>query len=48
MREREHASVWFTHSTGPVDSREIEAPEQFGVVKTERLRLAPTTRSAFR
>ncbi len=43
VRENEHAFVWFDHSTG-----QIEVPERFGVVKTERLRLAPTARSAFR
>lgn len=43
VRENEHAFVWFSHSTG-----QIEVPDRFDVVKTERLRLAPTTRSAFR
>jgi hypothetical protein len=45
VREGEHAFVWFTR---PVNAGEIEAPERFGVVKTEQLRLMPTARSAFR
>ncbi|WP_433360814.1 NIPSNAP family protein [Actinoplanes sp. CA-142083] len=44
VREGEHAFVWFTRATGP----EIEVPGEFGVTRTERLRLTPTARSAFR
>ncbi|MFI5895106.1 NIPSNAP family protein [Actinoplanes sp. NPDC051513] len=48
VREGEHAFVWFTRATGPMDGEGIEVPGQFGVTRTERLRLAPTARSAFR
>ncbi|MEU4561098.1 NIPSNAP family protein [Actinoplanes sp. NPDC023936] len=44
VREGEHALVWFSRSDGPG----VEDPARFGVVRTERLRLAPTARSAFR
>jgi hypothetical protein len=44
VREGEHAFVWFTGDGGD----DVEVPERFGVVRTERLRLAPTTRSALR
>ncbi|MEU8241227.1 NIPSNAP family protein [Actinoplanes missouriensis] len=43
VREGEHALVWFSRSDVAA-----EAPAGSGVVRTERLRLAPTARSAFR
>ncbi|WIN00363.1 NIPSNAP family protein [Actinoplanes oblitus] len=44
VREGEHAFVWFGAAAEP----ELTVPAGFDVVKTERLRLAPTARSAFR
>jgi len=44
VREGEHAFVWFTGPGGGA----VEVPGRFGVIRTERLRLAPTARSAFR
>ncbi|MEU4421467.1 NIPSNAP family protein [Actinoplanes sp. NPDC024001] len=42
VREGEHAFVWL----GPPAGGEVDVPERFGVTRTERLRLEPTTRSA--
>ena len=48
VRVGEHAFVWFTRFAAPTFGEDIEVPERFGVTRTERLRLAPTARSAFR
>jgi hypothetical protein len=44
VREGEHAFAWFTRA----GDGEIGVPDRFGVTRTERLRLEPTARSAFR
>ncbi|GAA4607808.1 hypothetical protein BJY16_006525 [Actinoplanes octamycinicus] len=43
VREGEHAFLWFS-----TEDAEVAVPDHFAVVKTERLSLTPTARSAFR